>query len=91
MEEEHENHGHSVATWTLVGIVLVGTIVGCIAVMVPSWPLGIASAIIIVLGAVAGKVLSMAGYGGEPMQPPPPKRAGSDAPGESGTQTVRPS
>ena len=88
MEEEHENHGHSVATWTLVGIVLVGSLVGCIAVLVRSGLLGIAAAVLIVVGAVAGKVLSMAGYGAERLQPPPPKRSAAGAPGESGPQTA---
>lgn len=86
MEEQIEHHGHSIATWTLVGIVLLGAAIGCFAVLAGSWVLGIISAIVIVLGAVAGKVLAMAGYGAEPLQPPPPKGSGSPS-GDQGTQS----
>ncbi|HET7477426.1 MAG TPA: HGxxPAAW family protein [Dermatophilaceae bacterium] len=60
---QHGEHGHSVAAWTAVVIILVGAAVACFAVIVPSLFLGIVGAGIMVLGAVAGKVLSMAGYG----------------------------
>lgn len=63
MEEQHEDHGHSVAAWTAVGIILIGSAVAAVAVILPSLALGIVGAVVIVLGAIAGKVLSMAGYG----------------------------
>ena len=63
MEEQHEDHGHSVASWTAVAIVLVGSLIAAIGVLLPSLALGIIGAVVIVLGAVSGKVLSMAGYG----------------------------
>ncbi len=63
MEEEHEDHGHSVAAWTLVTIVLVGSVIGAIAVVVANGVLGIIAVIVALIGVVAGKVLAMAGYG----------------------------
>ena len=87
MEEQHEDHGHSVAAWTMVGIILVGAIIGCIAVIIPSVPVGILSAVVIVLGAVAGKVLSMAGYGAA-AHDTESESILADAPDESGTPTV---
>ncbi|WP_034801785.1 HGxxPAAW family protein [Intrasporangium oryzae] len=85
MEEQHEDHGHSVAAWTAVGIILLGSAIASVAVLLPSMALGIVGAVVIVLGAVAGKVLSMAGYGNKPGH----TQTGPvvDAPDEMGTQT----
>jgi hypothetical protein len=61
--EIHEDHGHSVAAWTAVVIILVGSAVASLAVVLPSTVLFVIGLVICVLGAVAGKVLSLAGYG----------------------------
>lgn len=63
MEEEHEDHGHSVAAWTLVAIVLAGCVVVAIGVVIASLAVGIIGAVVIVIGVITGKVLAMAGYG----------------------------
>jgi hypothetical protein len=63
MEEQHEDHGHSVASWTAVGIVLLGSLIASIGVLLPSLLVGIIGGVVIVLGAISGRVLSMAGYG----------------------------
>ena len=63
MEEQHEDHGHSVASWTGVGIILLGSLIAAIGVLLPNLALGIIGGVVIVGGVVAGKVLSMAGYG----------------------------
>ena len=62
-EIHDEDHGHSIAAWTAVGVVLVGSAVAAWAVVVTSTVLFVVGLVICVLGAVAGKVLSMAGYG----------------------------
>lgn len=62
-EELHEDHGHSVAAWTAVAIILVGTAVMAWAVVVASVLVFVVGSVICVVGAVAGKVLGMAGYG----------------------------
>lgn len=84
--EQHEDHGHSIAAWTSVGIILVGVVVTSIAIVMANVPLAIVGAVVIVLGAIAGKVLAMAGYGAkshdtehEPVL--------ADAPEEQGTET----
>lgn len=68
--EHHEDHGHSVAAWTAVTIILVGAAVA-------SWGVAVASAVIFwigiaicIIGAVVGKVLGMAGYGAKDVAPP---------------------
>jgi multisubunit Na+/H+ antiporter MnhG subunit len=87
MEEHHENHGHSVAAWTAVGIMLVGAAIASFAVAMPNMVLGIIGAVVIVIGAVAGKVLAMAGYGGKPHDSERESFI-ADAPDERGTATV---
>jgi multisubunit Na+/H+ antiporter MnhG subunit len=66
----HEDHGHSVAAWTGVVIILVGSAVA-------SWGVAVASATIFwigiavcILGAIAGKLLGMAGYGAKDVAEP---------------------
>jgi hypothetical protein len=57
--EPHEDHGHSPAAWTLVVMVMVGSLVASIAVVAASetgFFIGIG---IVVLGCVVGKVMQM--------------------------------
>jgi peptidoglycan/LPS O-acetylase OafA/YrhL len=61
--EEHDNHGHSVAAWTAVTICMIAAAVMSLAVVFPNVWLFVGGAALAVVGAVAGKVLSMAGYG----------------------------
>lgn len=62
-EIHEEDHGHSIAAWTAVIIILVGSALASLAVVLTSTPLFVIGLVICALGAVAGKVLSMAGYG----------------------------
>jgi multisubunit Na+/H+ antiporter MnhG subunit len=62
-EEVHEDHGHSVAAWTGVGVILVGSAVAAVGVTIASVALFVVGIVVCLVGAVAGKVLSMAGYG----------------------------
>jgi hypothetical protein len=61
------HHGNTPAAWTAVTIVLVGFIVGGIAVVVQNTPLlwvGIACAPV---GIIVGKVMQKMGLGAEPV------------------------
>ena len=63
-EAPHELHGNSPAAWTAVAIVLVAFTVGAIAMVLgPTWVLFWISVGIAVLGALAGKVLQLLGFG----------------------------
>lgn len=64
MADHDDNHGQSTAAWTAVGIILVGAGIASVAVLLPHLVLGIVGAVVMVAGAVTGKVMSMAGYGG---------------------------
>jgi multisubunit Na+/H+ antiporter MnhG subunit len=63
MSEHDDNHGHSVAAWTAVIILIVASAIMSLAVLFPNVWLFVAGVIVAVVGVVAGKVLSMAGYG----------------------------
>jgi hypothetical protein len=63
MSEHDDNHGHSVAAWTAVLILIVASAVMSIAVLFPNVWLFVGGVVLAVVGVVAGKVLSMAGYG----------------------------
>jgi hypothetical protein len=60
---EHGNHGQTPAAWTAVTIMMVGFIVGSVAVVQLNWVLLVVGIVIIVAGAVVGKVMQMMGMG----------------------------
>ena len=60
---EHEDHGHSIAAWTAVTICIIAAAIMAIAVAFPNVWLFVGGVVLAIVGAVAGKVLSMAGYG----------------------------
>lgn len=61
----HDAHGHgnSVAAWSAVGLIMLGSLVMSIAMIWISIPVFAVGAVIALLGPVAGKVLSRMGYG----------------------------
>lgn len=59
----HDDHGSTPAAWTTVIIITVAFIIGTLAVMFANWPLFWASAGLVVVGAIVGKVMSKAGLG----------------------------
>jgi hypothetical protein len=62
-EVPHDDHGHSVAAWTLVIIVLVGVLVGCVALIANQpWLFWVGLGVIVV-GVIVGKVLQVMGFG----------------------------
>ena len=63
VEPDHDNHGQSLASWTAVGIVMVGALVMAIAVVIAAVWLFVVGAVIAVVGGISGKVLSAMGFG----------------------------
>lgn len=56
-------HGNTLAAWVTVGIMSVGVIVGVLGFTVGSAALLIAGIVLVVVGLVAGAVLSAKGHG----------------------------
>lgn len=70
-------HGNSVAAWTGVGVVLLGSAICCIAVVATSLWMFVGGLVVVALGAVVGKVLAGMGYGSNvPHDPPSSPRQG---------------
>jgi hypothetical protein len=62
--QAHEvGHGNSIAAWSAVVIILIGTLIAALAVTFALVWLFIVGAVVIVLGAIAGKLLSAMGFG----------------------------
>jgi hypothetical protein len=59
----HESHGNSVAAWTAVIIIALGFLLGTVAVVADLPVFYVIGAVIVVIGAVSGKVLSAMGFG----------------------------
>lgn len=75
-EHDDDNHGHSVAAWTAVVIMMVAAVIGGIAIIVGSWPLFWIGGIgLIVVGAIVGKVMQLMGYGVTPVGSAEPREA----------------
>lgn len=68
--DEHDKEGRSPAAWTMVAIMLVGAAVMAVAVAFPSHLWFGVGVLVVVVGGVVGKLMSMAGYGvkGKPGQ-----------------------
>jgi hypothetical protein len=60
---QHGAHGQSVASWTAVGLIMLGSLIMAIAVVVTSVWLFVVGAVVVVAGAAAGKILSAMGFG----------------------------
>ncbi len=61
--EHHEGHGSTPAAWTVVVFTTIAFIIGTLGVMLANWVMFWIGAGILVLGAVVGKVMQMAGLG----------------------------
>jgi hypothetical protein len=61
----HAKHGHgnSVAAWSAVGLIMVGFLVMSLAVALTTMWVFIVGVVIVVMGAISGKVLAMMGFG----------------------------
>ena len=80
---DHEDHGHSVAAWTSVSILMVASLVMAAAIVWPSAGMFIAGVVLAVIGIVAVMVRARAGFGVRhaPVGAPEP------APGPSGVDS----
>jgi CHASE2 domain-containing sensor protein len=58
-----ESHGHSLASWMLVAILLLGIFVVCLAIVLELLWLAIIGLVVCVIGLVLGRLLQMAGFG----------------------------
>jgi hypothetical protein len=63
LKQMHVHEGNSVAAWVSVTVMMVGALLGAIAVSAKSVILGISALVVVVVGLVLGKVLQVAGYG----------------------------
>ncbi len=83
MAEHQDNHGHSTAAWTGVGILLVAAVVMAVAVVIANRGLFVAGVVLAVVGVITGKVLAMAGFGvaksTEGSKEPEPGRTAADS------------
>jgi hypothetical protein len=68
------HHGNSVAAWTMVLIVMLGALVVSVGISMGNLTVDIVGVVIVVVGLVVGKVLSLAGYGSvKPADPETPR------------------
>ena len=61
-----QGHGHTVAAWTAVAIILAAFLIGAIGLMVGSLPTFWAGVILAPVGGVVGKGLQLLGFGQTP-------------------------
>ncbi len=62
-QEAHGGHGTSIAAWTATFLVVIGSFVVALGMIFMWVPVIVVGAVVIVLGALAGPVLTRAGYG----------------------------
>ncbi len=62
----HDDHGNTPAAWTAAIIMMVASVIGALGIILGNWPLFWIGGIgLVVVGAIAGKVMSMMGYGAQ--------------------------
>lgn len=57
------NHGNTPAAWTAVTLIMLGFLVGGVAIIAATPVFVVAGGVIIVLGGVVGKIMQMMGLG----------------------------
>ena len=57
------HHGNTVAAWTSVGVLIVASLIMCLAVVFATVWLFVVGVVVVGIALVAGKLLAMAGYG----------------------------
>ncbi len=63
------HHGNTPAAWTGVLIILVGFVVGGLALVIGSWPRVWVGVVIAVVGPIVGKIMQKLGMGAEAGEP----------------------
>jgi hypothetical protein len=63
MSAAHDDHGHSVAAWTVSGLLMLSSIVATLGVVVQNWPMFWIGMALIPVAGIAGKVLALMGFG----------------------------
>ena len=63
------HHGNTPAAWTGVLIILVGFVVGGLALVIGSWPMFWVGVVIAVVGPIVGKIMQKLGLGAEAGEP----------------------
>ncbi len=61
--EHHDDHGSTPAAWTVVIFTVIAFILGTLGVMLANWIMFWVGVGVLILGAVIGKVMAMAGLG----------------------------
>ncbi len=62
-DPHHDSHGNSVAAWVSVTVIMVGTLISCLAVVASNTPTFVVGVVVVALGVAAWKGLSAMGYG----------------------------
>lgn len=57
------HHGNTVAAWTSVGVLIVASLIMCLAVVFATVWLFVVGLVVVGIALVVGKLLAMAGYG----------------------------
>lgn len=60
---EHLDHGSTPAAWTGVIIIIVAFAVSTLALVLDNWPMFWVGVVLVPVGALAGKILALKGYG----------------------------
>ncbi len=63
MSQEHEDHGHTVAAWTVSGLLMLGSVVATLGVVVQNWTVFWVGMALLPVAGIAGKVLALMGFG----------------------------
>ncbi len=63
MSAAHDDHGHTVAAWTVSALLMLSSIVATAGVVIQNWTIFWVGIALIPVAGIAGKVLALMGFG----------------------------
>lgn len=63
MSDAHDDHGHSVAAWTVSSLLMLSSIVATAGVVLGNWTMFWVGMALTPVAGIAGKVLALMGFG----------------------------
>lgn len=63
MSAAHDDHGHTVAAWTVSGLLMLSSVVATAGIIVQNWTIFWVGMALIPVAGIAGKVLALMGFG----------------------------
>jgi hypothetical protein len=63
MSAEHDDHGHTIAGWTVSGLLMLASVVATVGIVIQNWTMFWIGIALVPVAGIAGKILALMGFG----------------------------